>query len=208
MELASEFTSAAAWLNETFYSFDHYWLHFWHQIAQEYGGILTPFMKLISLLGKGGIFMILLSLTLCIFKKTRLMGITMLIALAIGAVFTNLILKNMIARPRPYDTTAEFRMWWQAVGGALMSDASFPSGHTTVAADSMTVLFLRTRKPGLKVLAVLFPIIMMISRVYLAVHYPSDVLAGLVIGIIAGIMSYYLINHMPPAWQQRMGIAS
>ncbi|MBQ4046394.1 MAG: hypothetical protein II627_08065, partial [Lachnospiraceae bacterium] len=64
MELASEFTSAAAWLNETFYSFDHYWLHFWHQIAQEYGGILTPFMKLISLLGKGGIFMILLSLTL------------------------------------------------------------------------------------------------------------------------------------------------
>ena len=195
MELAAEFTGAAAWLNKTFYSFDYYWLQFWHENAQAYGNFLTPFMNLISLLGKAGIFLILLSLVLCISKKTRLTGITMLVALAIGAVITNLIIKNVVARPRPYETLAEFRTWWQAVGGPVMIDYGFPSGHTTAATASMTALFLRTKNPLLRIIAVIFPVLMMISRVYLAVHYPSDVLTGLLVGILAGVLSYLIINR-------------
>lgn len=97
-----ELTSAALWLNTTFAGFDAAVTTAVHKLYELAPGFFTPFMELISLFGKGGIFLIILSLVLTFFKKTRRFGTAMCLGLAIGALFVNLYLKVVIARPRPY----------------------------------------------------------------------------------------------------------
>ena len=96
-----EITAPAMWINETFTSFDVGVTTAVHKLYDLAGGFFTPFFELISLFGKAGIFLILLSVCLMFFRKTRLFGTAMLIGVTIGAIFTNLFLKVYIARPRP-----------------------------------------------------------------------------------------------------------
>ena len=112
----------------------------------------------------------------------------MIIGLALGAIVVNLWLKVVIARPRPYaDVNGMFYPLWEMLGSHTESDFSFPSGHTNAAFAAMLPLFLMGKK-NWSWLALLFAILMGISRIYLVVHYPSDVLGGLITGTIAGII--------------------
>ena len=97
-----ELTAAAVWLNTVFAEFDLTFTRAVHGLYEVAGGFFTPFFSFISILGKAGIFLILLSFVLMYFVKTRRFGAAMLIGVAMGAVFTNLWLKVVIARPRPY----------------------------------------------------------------------------------------------------------
>ena len=97
-----ELTPIAAWLNGVFASFDYGVTLFIHKLYEWGGNLMTKIMELISLLGWKGAFLILLSLTLVFFKKTRRYGTAMCIGLAIAFAFVNLYLKVVIARPRPY----------------------------------------------------------------------------------------------------------
>ena len=86
---------------------------------------MTPFWKFITSLGNAGWFWIVLSIVLLLFKRTRKIGITAIIALAIGALITNVALKNLVARIRPYEVVDGLRLLIER-----QRDYSFPSGHT------------------------------------------------------------------------------
>ena len=137
-------------------------------------------MVCITHLGDAGILWLLLSAVLIISRKYRRIGMIMIASLAVEALIANIILKPTVARIRPYDINTAVTL----IIGA-QHDYSFPSGHTTASFAAATVLFLNRFKywPVFAVLAVLIAF----SRLYLYVHFPSDVLAGAVIGILAAI---------------------
>lgn len=195
-----EMTAAAAWLNTTFANFDQSITTAVHRLYESCGSWMTPVMELISLLGKGGIALIVLSLVLLVIRKTRRFGTAMLLGLAIGAVVVNLWLKVVIARPRPYaDINGFYYPLWQMLGSHTESDYSFPSGHTNAAFACMVPAFLLGKKSW-SWLCLLFAFLMGVSRIYLVVHYPSDVLGGLIMGTIAGLLGVLIMKHLPEKW--------
>lgn len=192
-----ELTAAALWLNTFFAGFDQSITLAVHKLYEAAGGILTPFMELISFLGKDGIILVLLSLMLMLSKKTRRFGTAILFGVAIGALFTNCFLKIVVARPRPYaDENGFFYPLWQMMGQHVESDKSFPSGHTTAAFATMVPVFLVGNKK-VSWTALIFAFLMGLSRIYLVVHFPSDVLGGLIVGTIAGILGTLLSRKLP-----------
>lgn len=198
-----EITAAAQWINETFELFDQGITNFVHNLHTVAGGFFTPFFQFISFFGKGGICLILLSLCLILFKQTRRFGTAMLLGITIGAIITNLFLKVFIARPRPYaDPSSMYYKLWLLVGQSLESDKSFPSGHTTAAFACMTPVVIMG-KPWAKICALCFAILMGIARIYLVVHFPSDVLAGMIVGIIAGCIGVVIASKLPSRWYRR-----
>ncbi|MBQ4016696.1 MAG: phosphatase PAP2 family protein [Oscillospiraceae bacterium] len=195
-----EMTAAAAWLNTTFANFDQSITTAVHRLYESCGSWMTSVMELISLLGKGGIALIVLSLVLLVIRKTRRFGTAMLLGLAIGAVVVNLWLKVVIARPRPYaDINGFYYPLWQMMGSHTESDYSFPSGHTNAAFACMVPAFLLGKKSW-SWLCLLFAFLMGVSRIYLVVHYPSDVLGGLIMGTLAGLLGVLIMKHLPEKW--------
>ncbi len=181
-------TAGAAWLNSTFAAFDESITLAVHQLYESCGNWMTPVMDFISLLGKGGIFLIVLSIILLINRPTRRYGTAMIIGLALGALVVNVWLKVVIARPRTYaDPNGVYYPLWQMLGSHTESDFSFPSGHTNAAFAAMVPLFLLGNKK-ISWLALVFAFLMGISRIYLVVHYPSDVIGGMITGTLAGII--------------------
>jgi undecaprenyl-diphosphatase len=181
----------AKWLDLTFSGFDGSILEFYHSLAEWGGAVLTPIMRAITVTGDKGLLLLFVSLILCLFSKTRKSGICMFGAICCGALMTNVILKETICRIRPYEASELFREFWTFVGAHAESEFSFPSGHTTAAAAAATGLWL-TR--GKKYLAISIPYValMAASRNYFMVHYPTDVIAGAVVGTIGGIIAYFI----------------
>lgn len=139
------------------------------------GDFFTPFWKCITFLGNAGWFWIVLGLLLICFKKTRPVGITALISLAVCFIATNLVLKNIIARPRPFDDLS-------AVIPLIIKpvDYSFPSGHTCASFASAFVYYRRLpKKYGIA--AIVLATMIAFSRIYLGVHYPADILGGILV---------------------------
>lgn len=140
---------------------------------------LNGFWKVITCLGDTGWFWIALGLVLLLYRKTRPVGITVLISLAIGALITNVVLKNAVARIRPYDFTDQIISLLPP-----QSDFSFPSGHTCASfAAALVCLKMLPRRYGVP--AVILACLIAFSRMYLGVHYPTDILGGLLAGIAA-----------------------
>ena len=195
-----ELTGAALWLNTTFAGFDVAVTTAVHKLYDLAPGFFTPFMELVSILGKGGIFLIILSLALMLCKKTRRAGTAMCIGLAISFIIVNLFLKVVIARPRPYvDQNSVFYQFWTLVGQHTESDKSFPSGHTNAAFATMVPLFLLGNKRW-SWLALVFAFLMGISRIYLCVHVPSDVLGGALTGTFGGLIGVLIALKLPDKW--------
>ena len=201
-----EINAAAIWINNTFASFDQYMVVFIHKLYELSGGFFTPFFEFISELGHGGIPLIIIALILMVFRKTRRYGTAMLIGITIGALITNCCLKILIARPRPYTdetkvlfNTDLYQRLWLTVGQNVESDKSFPSGHTTAAFASMTPLFLIGNKK-ISWTAFIFAFLMAVARIYLVVHFASDVLAGILVGVIAGIIACLISNRIPSSF--------
>ena len=198
-----EINAAAAWLNSTFGNLDVSVALAVHKLYDMAGGFFTPFFEVISFFGKGGICLIFLSLALVFFKKTRRFGTAMCIGLAIGALITNCCLKIVIARPRPYvDQNGILYQLWLLVGQNVESDKSFPSGHTTAAFATMTAVFMVGDK-RVSWTAYIFAILRGLARIYLVVHYPSDVLAGVIVGIIAGVLGTILSRKLPEKFYEK-----
>ncbi len=178
----------AQWLDTVFYELDYAILAAIHAFAVATGGALSRLLEAITHLADDGLGMIALGLMLLLFKRTRKMGVAVLAAIAFGAAITNLTLKPLVMRARPY-THEEFRVWWEVMGAHVESDRSFPSGHTTSAMAAMMGIFLTGNK-RYSWSALLFALLMGFTRMYFVVHYPTDVLGGLVAGALGGAIGF------------------
>lgn len=197
-----ELTAAAAWLNLTFADFDTAVMVAVHKLYELAGWFFSPLLETITFFGNGGICLIIFSLILMFFSKTRRFGTAMLLGIIIGALFTNLWLKIVIARPRPYShEDSIMHQIWITMGQHMESDKSFPSGHTTSAFACMTPLFFSKKKPA-AVAAFVFAVLMGISRIYIAVHYPTDVIAGMIVGFVAGCLGALIASRLPDKWYE------
>ena len=153
---------------------------------------LDTVMPYISSLARTDEVWILLALLLVCFKKTRKAGVAMGIAMACGYLIGNMGMKNLFARTRPYDVT-EVKLLV-----AKLHDFSFPSGHTLVSFEAATALTYYHRKWGIA--ALVLAVLIAYSRLYLFVHYPTDVLVGTLLGIGIGLAACYLTNWL---WSRR-----
>lgn len=181
-------TAAAEALNSLFFGFDSFILTALHSLACPF---LTFISKLVTVLGEKGLIFIIAAIILMMFKNTRKLGVCLFGAIACGGLITNLILKDAIARPRPFETVELFRQYWIDIGAPAESDFSFPSGHATAAAAGMLAIRL-VRGKKWTVPAILWVLLTMFSRNYLMAHYPSDVIAGVIIGCASAVIAFLI----------------
>lgn len=169
--------------------------------------LLTPFMTVLTHSGDNGILMIAFAVGLLIIPRTRKIGIITAISLALEALLTNVLIKNIVARTRPYD----------AIDGLVnmiekQKDYSFPSGHSGAAFAVMGAILLIAiaglpvlEKSGefsrskmstaykiCAVLAIIYAALLAFSRLYVGVHYPTDVLGGIILGIGTSIAAFFI----------------
>ena len=185
----------AAWLNSTFFGFDKAILSFYHFLAESMGTVLTPIMEFITIIGEKGIIVLVIGLILLLFAKSRRIGCTVFAAVVFGALFTNIILKDIIARPRPFESVELFYDWWQYAGAFAEDGFSFPSGHVTaVTAGFMAMVFMGKRKYLWFALPSI--VLMAASRNYLVGHYPTDVIAAMIVGTVAAALATVTVKYV------------
>ena len=143
-------------------------------------GFLDAVMPIVTLFGEGGIFWIAWAVLMLVFPKTRKTGIAMAIALIMGVLICNVTLKPLIGRPRPYD----YQLEHFGVTIKLLIDAqhdySFPSGHTIASFEAAVALLLNDKRMGIP--AMVIAVLVTFSRLYLYVHYPTDVIFSIIVG--------------------------
>ena len=151
-------------------------------------------MKYITYIGEFGIGAIVCALVLLIFKKTRWAGVAVAVAVILDVLIVNVILKLSVNRARPWQTFPDlgFHEFHESIGVREPSDSSFPSGHTAALFAAAVALVMFYRVKGLPALVVAF--LVAISRIYLCMHYPSDVLGGMAIGSACGVGGYFLMK--------------
>ena len=160
-----------------------------YAINNMHNPILDKIMVAITTLGDAGIFWIILGLALICIKKTRKCGVLMLLSMITGLILGNGILKNVIARTRP--------CWIDQSIPLLVQnphDYSFPSGHTLASFEAAIMIFLHNKKWG--IVALVVAALISFSRMYLFVHFPTDVLGGIILAAIISIGLYHLWNKL------------
>lgn len=150
--------------------------------------MLTPFMKIVTFLGNGGWFWILCAVVLLAIPKTRKTGYAAVLSLIFGVIVTNLLLKNIVARPRPF---AEIEALIPLI--AKPTDFSFPSGHTT-ASFAVALVMLRMLPKKIGIPAVVLAALVAFSRLYLGVHYPTDVLVGFLVALMGSTVAVWIVR--------------
>lgn len=155
-------------------------------------GFMDTIMPIITLFGEGGVFWIAWAVILLIIPKTRKVGLSMIFALLLGLLVCNVTLKPLVARIRPYDLQEQdFGIYINLVI-ERQHDFSFPSGHTIASFEAAVVLLKNSRKMGIP--ALILAILVSFSRLYLYVHYPSDVLVSVVLGTAFAFAGCALAN--------------
>lgn len=149
--------------------------------------ILNPIMTVITSLGNAGIIWILLTAVLFIPKKTRKIGCMSACALLASLLFNNILLKNLVARVRPYNAMATLIPIIRKP-----SEFSFPSGHAGSSFASAFVLYRKLpKKYG--IWAIILAALISFSRLYVGVHYPTDVLAGILVGMGCSYLGEWVV---------------
>lgn len=152
-------------------------------------------------LGNAGIIWIALGIVLMFQKKYRKVGYMILTAMVIGFVLLNLGVKPLVARPRPFELQPAVQLLIHEPW-----DYSFPSGHAWSALAAVTILFMN-KIPG-RYVALGVALLISFSRIYLYVHYPSDVIMGGIFGVIIGMVSVYGWRYFAKKYAQRHSIAA
>lgn len=164
-------------------------LNYIQTLRTPIGDVLMPF---ISSLGNGGFVWIVLDIALIIIPKTRKAGIVVAFAIIVVAfaiildvLLCNGLLKLLVARIRPCNVVKNVNMLIP-----IPKDFSFPSGHTAVSFAVTSALYFCENKIWIP--SALLSLLIAFSRMYLYVHYPSDILGGVVLGVLVGKLAYDL----------------
>ena len=151
-----------------------------YALQELHNPVLDKIMLFISWLGNDGwLWLAIGAICLC-FKKHRKMGLQLLLSMLCTFILGNLILKNLIARPRPCDIDTAVTLLLSRPHGY-----SFPSGHSINSMVAAVALFLNNKKIGIP--ALIIATLIGFSRMYLFVHFPTDVLGGFAIAILVAI---------------------
>ena len=140
---------------------------------------LDPIMAFFSYMGEMGLFWIAVGIVFIIFKKTRSMGVMMLVAMAIGFLVGEIGIKNLINRPSELNPDFGLNI-------AIPSGSSFPSGHSCSSLAAATVMLIKDKRFGIP--ALVLALLIVFSRLYNYVHYPSDVLCGMLLGVFCAVV--------------------
>ncbi|MDR0884321.1 MAG: phosphatase PAP2 family protein [Oscillospiraceae bacterium] len=172
-----------------------------------HNGVLDNFFAFITTLGDSGIFWLGLGIIMLFFKKTRIWGAGVILAVAITGGLNDLLLKPLFERPRPFDFD------WPAWTGrpfyypeiiARPDGFSFPSGHTSSSFAAATALWCIDDKKSRRAFAIpgtILAAIIGFSRLYLHVHYPTDVLGGVLAGMLYGLIAIACIKIAQKLWE-------
>lgn len=160
--------------------------------ANLYCPFLDAVMPVITLLGDAGIFWITLAAVFLFIPKYRKMGLSMGVSLVIGLLLCNVTLKPLVGRIRPYDYQLEHFGKTVQLLITAQHDFSFPSGHTIASFEAATAMMIYNRKLGIP--AMILAVLIAFSRLYLYVHYPTDVLASVVLGTAIAFLGSFLVQ--------------
>ena len=157
-------------------------------IALLHNAFLDQFMPAVSFLGNSGWIWIVIAVLMVLTKRYRRGGWLLTTALVFCLLVGNLTLKPLIARIRPFDVNTLVTLLI-----APPTDYSFPSGHSMASFAAATALWHTDRRLGIP--AYILAALIAFSRLYLYVHYPTDVLGGIVIGLLLGNLAIYLFTR-------------
>lgn len=149
---------------------------------------LDTTMPMITKLGDAGLIWIVLAIVLLLFPKTRKAGMAVAAGLVLEALCCNVVLKPLVARTRPYDVNSAVQLLI-----AKQVDYSFPSGHTAAAFAGTSALYFSKSRGFIP--ALVLSVLIAFSRLYLYVHYPTDILGGALLGTLAGWMAVWLLSR-------------
>ena len=161
---------------------------------------LDKLMPMITVLGDGGAFWIACAVLMMLLKKYRKTGFSAALALIFGLLLCNIYLKPTIARIRPYD----FQEQMGIIINLLIErehSFSFPSGHTIASFEAATAILLRNKKLGTA--AMILAILIAFSRMYLYVHYPTDVIVSVFLGIGLAFLASWIVNKISAVIEAR-----
>ncbi len=156
---------------------------------------LDAIMPVITALGDAGIFWMAIAAALLLSRKTRRVGVGMGIAMLTGLLLCNATLKPLCQRPRPYDY--QYDVFGKLIPLIIerQHDFSFPSGHTIASFEAAGVIALNNKKWGIG--ALVLACLIAFSRLYLYVHYPTDVLVSIVLGLTLALLGNWLSRRIP-----------
>ena len=163
-------------------------LSYLHELQNFSNPVIDKIMVFLSTLGNVGVIWILFAILLLITKRYRKLGIQVIIAMIITFIIGNLILKNVIHRPRPYVVDP---MLIPRVVKPL--EYSFPSGHAMNGVTAALTMYFGDKRIGIP--ALILAVLIAFSRVYNLVHFPTDVIGGIVIGACSAIFVQWLMNR-------------
>lgn len=165
-------------------------------LRTPFGDVFMPF---ISFFGNAGWLWIAAAVIMLCLPKTRKTGLVMAVALLFDGILCNLLIKPLVARPRPYEINTEILL---LIKKPL--EYSFPSGHS--AASFAAAVSLCLQRSRWSVPALIMASLIAFSRLYLYVHYPTDVLGGILLGSLAAVLSFVLINYLSKRKAKQGGI--
>lgn len=175
-----------------------------HWAQTLHNPVLDFIMAAFSFLGEAAP-LVIIAVVLSLIPRYRKCGISMLAGLILSVIFCNGILKPLVARERPYWIDGDLLAQIEALKNSVPSwlhviiptDYSFPSGHTSASFASALAIFMVRKKEG--VVAILIAACIAISRIYIGIHYPTDVMVSLVLGTVCGICGALIVRF---AWKK------
>lgn len=167
-------------------------------IQENLRGAMDGFWLFITHLGDDGLLWIAIGIALLFFKKTRPIGFTMLISLLFDFLIINVTLKDLISRPRPFVVNEAIT--------PLITDVSpyrsFPSGHSGGSFAAMFALYKWVpKKIGIPALGL--AALVALSRLYVGVHYPTDIIAGCIVGFMCSVWAYHIVRLLMKKLEER-----
>ena len=184
-------------LNTTFYQFDYTILNAVHEFALNGGLLFKPIISFFDLFGTKGIGFIIIAIFLFFSKKNKKDSYLIVVSAVLCLVINSLLIKKIVARPRPFMADIEeYKIWWEYVGSIMKDSFSFMSGHTLLSVSCFLSLFFEHKNIKYLILTIVWTIFTILSRLFFVVHYPSDCLFGILFGIIFAYIAYIIVEKM------------